>query len=239
MISDFLIHLYDPVPADEFGAHVVRIATEHFREFAHTVGFDEVDRRTGAYRVACNRYEDLRSYQPVVAVHIADNPAWAYAAAGGSERVLMITDFLSQREFERTALYQDAFKPMGTRHQLAVSMPTPTHVCGLTAYMHRPCTETQRALFTVLAPHIERAHAMARRRGGEQLPVAALVGLGLTPREAETLHWVAQGKRDEEIAIILGVAYRTVCKHMERIRAKLGVEGRVSAVNAAREALRA
>lgn len=240
VISEFLLDLYEPVPTEEFGDHVVRLATEHFREFAHTNGFDEVDRRTGAYRIACNRFEELKSYEPVVAAHIDQNPSWAYAAAGGEERVLMITDFLTQREFARTDLYQLAFKPMGTHHQIAVSVPTPTHLCGLTTYTHRPCTETQRALLAVLAPHIERAHAQAQRRSADldALPVSRLTKLGLTPREAEVLHWVAEGKRDAEIAIILGTATRTVCKHVERILAKLSAETRLAAVAAARTALR-
>lgn len=55
----------------------------------------------------------------------------------------------------------------------------------------------------------------------------------LTPREAEILQWVAQGKRDVEIAMILGISPRTVSKHVEHILAKLGVETRGAAVAAA------
>ena len=60
---------------------------------------------------------------------------------------------------------------------------------------------------------------------------------GLTTREAEVLHWVAQAKRNGEIAIILGISERTVQKHMERILATLGVENRTAAANVAREFL--
>ena len=59
----------------------------------------------------------------------------------------------------------------------------------------------------------------------------------LTTREAEVLHWVAQAKRNAEIAIILGISERTVQKHMERILATLGVENRTAAANVAREFL--
>lgn len=60
--------------------------------------------------------------------------------------------------------------------------------------------------------------------------------LGLSSREAEVLHWVAQGKTNEVVARVLGVSKRTVEKHMERILAKLGVESRVDAVLRAWEA---
>ena len=58
---------------------------------------------------------------------------------------------------------------------------------------------------------------------------AALRGLGLSAREAEVLAWVALGKTNGEIAIIIGVSVRTVDKHVERVRDKLSVETRTAA----------
>ena len=54
--------------------------------------------------------------------------------------------------------------------------------------------------------------------------------LGLTRREAEVLHWIAEGKSNDAIAIILRISKRTVEKHVERILVRLGVETRVEAV---------
>lgn len=51
----------------------------------------------------------------------------------------------------------------------------------------------------------------------------------LTRREAEILDWIAQGKRNAEIAIILGISHRTVGKHVEHVLAKLEVETRTAA----------
>lgn len=61
--------------------------------------------------------------------------------------------------------------------------------------------------------------------------------LGLTRREAEVLAWVAEGKTNAEIAIILGGRPRTVAKHLERIYQKLGVENRTAAAACAFEVL--
>jgi DNA-binding CsgD family transcriptional regulator len=62
---------------------------------------------------------------------------------------------------------------------------------------------------------------------------AAVPGLsatyGLLPRETEVAGWVAQGKTNPEIAIILQISPRTVEKHMERVLQKLGVENRTAA----------
>ena len=62
----------------------------------------------------------------------------------------------------------------------------------------------------------------------------SLEQFGLTPREAEVLLWVAEGKTNEEIAIILGAKPGTVRKHVENIHRKLGVENRASAAAMAR-----
>ncbi len=62
-----------------------------------------------------------------------------------------------------------------------------------------------------------------------------LTGLGVSPREAEVLFWLVEGKSNGDIAIILGVAEATVKKHLEHIFEKLGVENRTAATRAALE----
>jgi DNA-binding NarL/FixJ family response regulator len=52
----------------------------------------------------------------------------------------------------------------------------------------------------------------------------------LNEREIEGLTWVARGKTSAEIAIILGLAKRTVDFHLENARVKLGVRTRTEAV---------
>ncbi len=57
--------------------------------------------------------------------------------------------------------------------------------------------------------------------------------LGLTAREAEVLLWIAQGKSNADIACILGMAEKTVKKHLGSVFQKMGVEGRhAAALNA-------
>jgi DNA-binding NarL/FixJ family response regulator len=66
-----------------------------------------------------------------------------------------------------------------------------------------------------------------------------LVRLGLTPRAAEALLWLAQGKTNSDIATILGITESTVKKHVQEIFEKLGVETRGAATVRALEALNA
>ena len=61
--------------------------------------------------------------------------------------------------------------------------------------------------------------------------------LGISPREAEVLLWVAQGKGNPEIAAILELSVATVKKHTIHIFEKLGVESRSAAMLKAIEVL--
>jgi DNA-binding NarL/FixJ family response regulator len=61
--------------------------------------------------------------------------------------------------------------------------------------------------------------------------------LGLTPREAEVLLWVSQGKSNGEISTILGSAENTVKVHLSRIFEKLGADNRHAATLIALEKL--
>jgi len=65
----------------------------------------------------------------------------------------------------------------------------------------------------------------------------ALRVLGMTPREAEILFWITQGKSNPEIAIILSMQLVTVKKHVQNILQKLGVENRTAALRAVADRL--
>lgn len=64
-----------------------------------------------------------------------------------------------------------------------------------------------------------------------------LLALGLTQREAEVLLWVAQGKGNSDVATLLGMAEKTVKKHLGNVFEKLGVENRNAATLRALEKL--
>ncbi len=98
-------------------------------------------------------------------------------------------------------------------------------------------------LAELLAAHRRRA---AQPRVPAAPPIAAeasaarFAGLrrhGLTARECEVVGWIAQGKRDAEIAAILGCAPKTVGKHVEHLLAKLGAETRLGAAKTADDLL--
>jgi DNA-binding CsgD family transcriptional regulator len=56
----------------------------------------------------------------------------------------------------------------------------------------------------------------------------------LSPRQAECLYWVQQGKSSRDIGVILGISHRMVERHVFRACQKLGVRTRIQAVIRAR-----
>jgi DNA-binding NarL/FixJ family response regulator len=79
------------------------------------------------------------------------------------------------------------------------------------------------------------AGGSGRKTGTSEAKPEQLEALGLTPREAEVLFWVARGKTNDEIATVLSIGLTTVKKHLESTYAKLGVENRTTAAAMALE----
>jgi DNA-binding NarL/FixJ family response regulator len=106
---------------------------------------------------------------------------------------------------------------------------------GADDYLPKPVSRAD--LLKAVKSRLERAKA-------QQQPVAPsfddprpLQQLGISPREAEVLLWIAQGKGNHEIAAILGLSVATVKKHTIHIFEKLGVESRSAALLRAIEVL--
>lgn len=59
--------------------------------------------------------------------------------------------------------------------------------------------------------------------------LARLSQLGLGARTTEVLYWLSKGKRNKEIAIILGIATETVKTHLKDIYLRLHLENRATA----------
>jgi DNA-binding NarL/FixJ family response regulator len=112
---------------------------------------------------------------------------------------------------------------------------------GADDYLTKPVSRDD--LIRAVTARLQRQHqqALAARQGITLKPdfssATPLQALGLTPREATVLLWVAQGKSNPEIAMILGSGEGTIRKHLEHVFAKLGVESRAAAASRALEVL--
>ena len=107
---------------------------------------------------------------------------------------------------------------------------------GADDYLTKPVTATD--LLASVAARLRRAeHASPGTFSVDFSSSKPLESLGLTPREAEVLLWVAQGKSNADIATILATAEGTIKKHVQHIFEKLSVESRSAATLLALECL--
>ena len=107
---------------------------------------------------------------------------------------------------------------------------------GADDYLTKPVENED--LVAAVAARLQRAEQTVRAGFAPDFSSASpLEGLGLSPREAEVLLWVAQGKTNPEIATILGISEETVKKHLKEVLATLGVETRTAASLRAMEIL--
>jgi len=86
-------------------------------------------------------------------------------------------------------------------------------------------SERDRALLTLLRPHLHQAYLDAERR---RRPIPQL-----TPRQKDLLHLVAAGHTNTQIARRLGLSEGTVRTHLENIYERLQVSSRTAAVTRA------
>ena len=178
---------------------------------------------------------DYEPWDPVFWEHYWDCRHCSYAVRTGDQRsVITETDFYSARQWHSTGMYTDFARPLGQEHQLMVCLPralppaaAPGRYVRLTL-MRGPgpdFSERDRAVLTLLGPHLDQAYLDAERR---RRPVPRL-----TPRQTGLLHLVAAGHTNTQIARRLGISEGTVRTHLENIYERLQVSSRAAAVTRA------
>lgn len=159
------------------------------------------------------------------------HPFTEYFINGGEQTALKLSDFLSQTQFRASAIH-DVYREWGFKYNLSVSIDTGLGKAAGVGVLDakKNFTQRDRLVLNMLRRHFDRAHRNAKLATALLADGAKpLLAYGLTPREAAVAQWMAGGKTNAEIAVILRCGVRTIEKHMERILEKLGVENRTTA----------
>jgi DNA-binding CsgD family transcriptional regulator len=178
---------------------------------------------------------DYTAWDPVFWANYWDCQICSYVPRTGDQRsVVKCSDFYSARQYHSTGMYTDHDQPLGLEHSLMVCLPRalppaagPGRYVRLTL-MRGPgpdFSERDRAVLTLLGPHLDQAYLDAERR---RRPVPRL-----TPRQTGLLHLVAAGHTNTQIARRLGISEATVRTHLENIYERLHVSSRTAAVTRA------
>jgi DNA-binding CsgD family transcriptional regulator len=148
--------------------------------------------------------------------------------------IVKITDFYSARQWHSTGMYTDVYRPQGGEHEIQLFLPDPAAPTAGPSRTLRlsffrgsglDFSERDRAVLTLLRPHLYQACLDAERRRD---PVPRL-----TPRQWELLHLLAAGHTNTQIARRLGISEGTVSTHLENIYERLHVSSRTAAVTRA------
>ena len=159
----------------------------------------------------------------------------SYAARTGDQRsVITVTDFYSARQWHSTAMYTDRDRLLGLEHYLMACLPRalprtagPGRYVRLT-FCRGPgpdFSERDRAVLTLLGPHLDQAYLDTQRR---RHPVPRL-----TARQKDLLRLLAAGHTNAKIARRLGISEGTMRTHLENIYDRLSVSSRTAAVTRA------
>ena len=174
--------------------------------------------------------------------HYWDCAPCSYPERTGDLRsIIKIADFYSARQWHSTGMYTDLYRPKGYEHELMLTLPArPEAAAGTGRRVPGPgrtvrlflfrgpgadFAEADRALLTLLRPHLHQAYLDAERRR-QPRP-------GLTARQWQVLELLAAGLTNGQIARRLGVSEGTIRTHLENIYRRLGVTSRTAAVTCA------
>ncbi len=159
-----------------------------------------------------------------------------------------LSDVMPRKEFRRTELYTTLYRPLDVDCEITAVLPDkqkPGTFFLLSLHRRQTdFTERERALLNLLLPHISRSqHRLVATQNPDADAGGALENeeqfqhwlhehtpWQLSQRESDVLFWLCQGKTNDEIGTILGIAGRTAETHALRIYPKIGVENRYGAI---------
>jgi DNA-binding CsgD family transcriptional regulator len=156
-------------------------------------------------------------------------------------RPVRFSDIVTVDQLHNTDLYREVYAEIGVEHQIAFTLPSPSEriLAIALSRTHEDYTDTERDLLALARPHLIQAYRNALeftdrrpdadRSGPQGLDEADLRSLGLTAAQARVLRRIAMGSSTDGVARDLGIAPRTVHKHLERIYSRLGVTDRAGA----------
>lgn len=130
---------------------------------AESVSYNEIDpstRRIAWVRMPPATFPEA---EQVFGRFMMEHPTIAYRQRTKIGEALKISDFLTAREFHRTALYNEYYRRVNVEHQLAVALPTssPQYVAVALNRRSADFNAHERFLLNLLRPHLVQIHSNA------------------------------------------------------------------------------
>lgn len=159
-LNTALLSLYDPNGPVPFGARLVVLLQKLIG--ADIFSYDEIDAQTQRAQSlwAPSTVTMIPDGLEILARHVDDNPIVPHFKRTGDGRAMMVSDFLSQRQFRERPLYQQFYKPFRIRHHVITALSI-NEGATLTLACHRgrrEFSERDRLLLNLARPHVMQAY---------------------------------------------------------------------------------
>ena len=165
-----------------------------------------------------------------------EHPVVAHHATHGDCGPCSVSDFLPLDRWRDTAFYALGNRRLRQDYEIATNLPggSATGLAGLSlSRADRDFDDRERTVLGYLRGPLALVlrRSLDRESRSEPLSIEALAARfpQLTQREAEVLMCIVAGKRDVEIAAVLGIRPATATTHVRNLLGKLGVESRLVA----------
>jgi DNA-binding CsgD family transcriptional regulator len=171
--------------------------------------------------------------------YMHQNPLLLYMLESRNGTARRLSEMIGAEDFHRLDLYRHVYGPLGLEHQIAFTLPQePPRMLGIALSRCGPngdFDDADRALLNEARPYLIQSYRNAiafeatRATIGAAAMTEALLGAGLTAREAEVVGHLARGSSNADLAATLGISTRTAEKHTQNAFRKLGVTSRSQA----------
>jgi DNA-binding CsgD family transcriptional regulator len=169
-----LRELHAPLALDEFPRAVLRLLPQVVP--AGYISYNEVNvRRRRVLGMIEPMQPDFERLAALLEPHLAQHPVIAYYNATRDGSAHAISDFLSAREFHRTSLYNEFYRPLGIEDQMALTLRIENDdIVALTFNRsRRNFSMRERELLNLLQPHLRQAYLNATALAELQSQIAA------------------------------------------------------------------
>lgn len=168
--------------------------------------------------------------------HSNEDPMVAYYESTGDQCAKRLSDVIPLRVWKKSAHFRNCQSRLGFIRSLSLPVTVNRDTIAALSFERRGTNFTLHhcELLDAFAPHFRLAWTKHKSPWFvEEAPALSvrerLRELGLTPREADILYWMTEGKQNREIATILGRSLETVQEHVANLVCKLGQENRHAA----------
>lgn len=234
-LSEALVHLYKPgLNAGTFA----RRASDFVADLipSELVVYGSLNRSSGDLDLLVDKpVPAFGEAMECFAQHMGQSDLFNWTPAVNGGKPFFRSDFFSEREFASSGMFSDVYRRLGIDNHCAVLIPRVDKEIaffGIERLGGPDYNEEDRALLALAQPHLSNARELAAALsdpGGADAKASVLTRHGLSVREAEVLCWIAEGKSNDEIAMLLQIKLYTVKGYVKAIFQKIGAPNRLAA----------